>query len=112
MPFEVIPADDGSDAEPDELPPMEPGQTVRRIPRTRPGAARQEPAPAETRAMPPQPRRMRPEPGAGAARLLGEPPPYTLERRTPFQVWGPRIVALVLVVLLLVALALIVRGVI
>jgi hypothetical protein len=55
---------------------------------------------------------MRPEPGAGAARLLGDPPPYTLERRTALQMWGPRLAALLLVVLLLIALALIVRGVI
>ena len=53
---------------------------------------------------------IRPEPGAGAARLLGEDAIVPLEHRSALQVWGPRAVAVVLVVLLLIALALIVRG--
>ena len=64
--------------------------------------------------MPPRaavPRRIRPEPGAGAARLLGEQQ-FSLEHRTTMQVWGPRAAALILTVLLLIALALIVRGII
>ena len=52
----------------------------------------------------------RPEPGAGAARLRGEDAIVPLEQRSALQVWGPRAVAMVLVVLLLIALALIVRG--
>ena len=69
---------------------------------TRPAA----PVPA-TRAQVPT---IRPEPGAGAARLLGEDVIVPLEHRSALQVWGPRAVAVVLVVLLLIALALIVRG--
>jgi len=53
----------------------------------------------------------RPEPGAGAARLLGELPQRRLGSRTALEVWGPRLAALVLVALLLLALALIVRGI-
>ena len=53
---------------------------------------------------------IRPEPGSGAARLLGEDAIVPLERRSTLQVWGPRAVAVVLVVLLLAALALIVLG--
>ena len=53
---------------------------------------------------------IRPEPGAGAARLLGEDAIVPLEHRSALEVWGPRVVAVVLVVLLLIALALIVRG--
>ena len=53
---------------------------------------------------------IRPEPGAGAARLLGEDAIVPLEQRSTLEVWGPRVVAVVLVVLLLIALALIVRG--
>jgi hypothetical protein len=53
---------------------------------------------------------IRPEPGSGAARLLGEDAIVPLEQRTTLQVWGPRAVGIVLVLLLLVALALIVRG--
>ena len=53
---------------------------------------------------------IRPEPGAGAARLLGEDAIVPLEQRSALEVWGPRVVAVVLVVLLLIALALIVRG--
>jgi hypothetical protein len=89
--------------------PMEPGQTVRRIPRPRPDGSVAPPLPAAqppATAAPP-PRRLRPEPGAGAARLLGEAPPA---RRPVLAVWGPRLAALLLVVLLLLALALIVRG--
>ena len=41
------------------------------------------------------------------SRLLGEQP----QRANAMEVWGPRLVAVALVVLLLVALALIVRGV-
>jgi hypothetical protein len=63
---------------------------------------------------PPAPRAqapaIRPEPGSGAARLLGEDAIVPLEQRTTLQVWGPRAVGIVLVLLLLVALALIVRG--
>jgi hypothetical protein len=54
---------------------------------------------------------IRPEPGTGAARLRGEDAIVPLEHRTVLEVWGPRVVAVVLVVLLLIALALIVRGV-
>ena len=53
---------------------------------------------------------IRPEPGAGAARLLGEDAIVPLEQRSALGIWGPRVVAVVLVVLLLIALALIVRG--
>jgi len=52
----------------------------------------------------------RPEPGAGAARLLGEEPRRRLDGRTTVEIWGPRILAIILVALLLLALALIVRG--
>jgi hypothetical protein len=65
------------------------------------------PAPLATRTQVPT---IRPVPGAGAARLLGEDAIVPLEHRSALQVWGPRAVAVVLVVLLLVALALIVRG--
>jgi hypothetical protein len=54
---------------------------------------------------------VRPEPGTGAMRLLGEDAIVPLEQRGTLEVWGPRIVAAVLVVLLLIALALIVRGI-
>jgi hypothetical protein len=64
--------------------------------------------PAHARAQPP--RSIRPEPGAGAARLLGEDAIVPLEQRGTLEVWGPRLVAIVLVTLLLIALALIVRG--
>ena len=46
-----------------------------------------------------------------SARLLGDAPRGRGDGRSPFEVWGPRILAVILVVLLLVALALIVRGV-
>jgi hypothetical protein len=51
--------------------------------------------------------RQRPAPGQSAGRLLGEQP----HRASTMEIWGPRLVAIVLVVLLLIALALIVRGV-
>jgi hypothetical protein len=102
VPFKVLGADD-------DAPRSGPPPTVRRIPRPKPGtpageeaSRREEPAPAPA----PAPS-VRPAPGAGASRLLGEQP----QRPNPMEVWGPRLVAVVLVVLLLVALALIVRGV-
>ena len=53
---------------------------------------------------------IRPEPGAGAVRLLGEDAIAPLEQRSMLEVWGPRVVAVLLVVLLLIALSLILRG--
>jgi hypothetical protein len=96
-----------------------PPPTVRRIPRPKPGtpageattAAQPPEPPAQPAAQPPAPRTTgssRPAPGQGASRLLGEQP----ARAGVMEVWGPRLVAIVLVVLLLIALALIVRGVI
>jgi hypothetical protein len=103
MPFEVI---EPADTTAGQIPPP----TVRRIPRPKPGTPAGEaeaaaaPPPAEpTRALP-----ARPVPGTGASRLLGEPP----QRQSAMEVWGPRLVAIALVLLLLVALGLIVRGVI
>jgi hypothetical protein len=75
-------------------------------------AERAQPAPAAAR--PPsraQVPTIRPEPGAGATRLLGEDAIVPLEQRSALEVWGPRVVGVVLVVLLLIALALIVRGI-
>jgi len=99
-----------------------PPPTVRRIPRPKPGTPAGEAA-ASAAAEPTEPRTApavqppavqrsslssRPAPGQGASRLLGEQP----ARASFMEVWGPRLVAIVLVVLLLIALALIVRGVI
>ena len=116
---------------PKSPPPSKPGPAVRVIPRDRPTpepepeapvaeAALPEipvadeppaPAPAPTEPAAVQAPRMRPEPGAGAARLHDENAIVPLEQRSTLAVWGPRLVAVALVVLLLIALALIVRGV-
>ena len=109
VPFQVV-ADKPDDDATVRVPPP----TVRRIPRGQPAEAAGAEATPPAREVAPRPAgerrtaaiRGRPEPGAGSARLLGELP----RRRSTLEVWGPRLAALVLVALLLLALALIVRG--
>ena len=102
VPFEVL----AEDTTAQQVPPP----SVRRIPRPKPGTpageveARRQAAPVE----PPRSLPARPAPGAGASRLLGEQP----RRASAMAVWGPRLVAIVLVLLLLLALGLIVRGIV
>jgi hypothetical protein len=112
VPFPAVPDEPDDDAGVRMPPP-----TVRRIPRRQPGeAAGAEPAPAPRELPAPRPAaerrtaaiRGRPEPGTGSGRLLGELP----RRRSALEVWGPRLAALVLVALLLLALALIVGGIV
>ena len=109
--------------------PSKPGPSVRRIPREKPApsggvepAAEQQPAAAEEPAAEPQPTpapvtehmqapRMRAPSGAGASPLLGAETHTPFERRSGLGVWGPRIVAVALVAVLLVALALLVAGI-
>ena len=116
VPFQVIPDEPADDATKRVPPP-----TVRRIPRGQTGetAAAKPPAPetAVAAARPAGERktteiRGRPEPGAASSRLLGEAPHRRLGERSVLEVWGPRVAAIVLVAILLLALALIVRGII
>ena len=109
VPFQVV-ADEPDDDATVRMPPP----TVRRIPRGQPAEAAGGEATPPPREVAPRPAgerrtaaiRGRPEPGAGSARLLGELP----RRRSTLEIWGPRLAAFVLVALLLLALALIVRG--
>jgi hypothetical protein len=99
---------------PDATVPLEPPTPAEAEPEVPSAAEAPAPPPpiriTDPSVLPEQAPSSRPAPGAGAARLLGEDQIGPLERRSALEIWGPRVVAIVLVVLLLIALALIVRG--
>jgi len=119
VPFHAIPEAEEQAPEPRPKPPgpSKPGPAVRIIPRERPAAPESEAVSEPEREPEPpvgavQAPSLRKKPGTGAARLLGEDAIVPLEDRSTLAVWGPRVAAVLLVALLLLALALIVRGIV